>query len=70
MTKFPYGKLNDGDEGETQLVVNNERGCVVIAFPKPIVWIGLTGDETMQLAQILIRHAKAAGITKPFTMEL
>lgn len=43
---------------------------MVIRFPKPVAWMGMTGDEAMELAQLLLKHAKHAGITSPLIITL
>ena len=68
--EFPEGRLNESDEGAIPMEVGHHSGKVIIRFPKAATWIGLTGDGAMELAQCLIEHAKAAGITKPVTITL
>lgn len=71
--QYPAGKLNDSDEGRFELNVgisadNPQR--VLIDFGRPVHWVGMTGDEAIGLAQLLVKHALAAGISKPFSFEL
>lgn len=68
--EYPEGRLNENDAGAIAMSVGQEGGKVVMRFPKPVAWIGFTGDEAMQLAQTLMKHGRAAGLTKPFTMEI
>ena len=66
--KFPDGKLNKDDEGGIAMVVELQDKRVVIQFPKPVAWIGMTADEAILLAQDLIKKAREAGHTRPLTI--
>jgi hypothetical protein len=68
--EFPDGKLNESDEGALAFQVGSESGRVSIVFPKKVSWIAFSPDDAIQLALTLIKHARAIGIKKPFTMEL
>lgn len=70
MGEYPQGRLNADDAGAVALQVGTEGGKVRIDFPKPIAWFAMTGDEAMSLANVLVKHARAAGLTKPATLEL
>ena len=63
---FPNGKLNAHDEGGLRLAVGVEGANVVIAFGKPVAWLGMPPAEAVQLAEMIIKHArtlaKEAGI--------
>lgn len=63
--EYPNGRLNDNDAGALAVEIGQEGGSVVMRFPKPVAWIGFTGDQAMEIAQVLIKHARAAGITAP-----
>lgn len=66
--EFPDGKLNTNDAGAIAMSVGVEAGRVILRFPKPVAWVGMTGDEAMGLAQLLIKHARAAGLTAPMIL--
>jgi hypothetical protein len=68
--EFPDGKLNPDDAGAIAMSVCVEDKRVVLRFPKPVAWIGLTGDDAMGLAQLLITHARKAGITAPIVLRI
>ena len=68
--EFPEGRLNQHDEGAIPMEVGHHSGKVIVRFPKAVTWVGLTGNGAMELAQCLIEHAKAAGVTKPATIRL
>jgi hypothetical protein len=68
--EFPDGKLNPDDSGAVALAVGVEDGRVVLRFPKPVAWVGLTGDEAFELAQCLLRHSRNAGITSPIVIRV
>ena len=68
--EYRNGKLNADDAGALAFAVGVEAGRVVLRFPKPVAWMGMTGDEALELAQLLIKHAKSAGITSPLVIRL
>lgn len=68
--EFPDGKLNANDAGAVAVEIGSEQDRVVMRFPKPVAWIGFTGDQAMEIAQTLIKHARAAGITAPFILRV
>jgi hypothetical protein len=68
--EHPNGKMNADDAGALAFAVGVEAGRVVLRFPKPVAWMGMTGDEALELAQLLLRHAKHAGITSPLVIRL
>jgi hypothetical protein len=57
---FPMGKMNADDEGELQMGVSHDpqNSTVVLAFGKPISWIGLYPAQARQIAEALIKHAE------------
>lgn len=57
---FPRGKLNEDDEGELRLSVGRKDGTVCIEFGKPVHWFGMPPTEAVQLAKLLLHHAKKA----------
>lgn len=68
--EFPDGKLNPDDSGALAMSVGVESGRVVMRFPKPVAWIGMTGDEAFEMAQMLLRHARNAGVTAPLVIRV
>jgi len=54
---FPHGALTPDDEGELRLAVTSTGGKVVLAFGKPIAWLGLTPHKARELAQLLTEYA-------------
>lgn len=68
--EFPDGKLNADDAGAVAIAVGVENSRVVIRFPKPVAWVGMTGDEAFELAQCLLRHARNAGVTAPLVIRV
>jgi len=50
--------------------VGVESGKVVIHFAEPTAWFGMTGDQAMDLAAVLMKHARSVGLTKPATIVL
>jgi hypothetical protein len=68
--EFPDGKLNPDDSGAVAMSVGVESGRVVVRFPKAVAWIGMSGDEAFELAQVLLRHARNAGVTAPLVIRV
>lgn len=68
--EFPDGKLNPDDAGALAMAVGVENNRVVLRFPKPVAWVGMTGDEAFELAQCLLRHARNAGVTAPLVIRV
>jgi hypothetical protein len=59
---FPYGKVNQDDEGETRVAVAGDRETetVFIDFGKPTAWIGMRPEQAEQLAQSIRAAARRA----------
>lgn len=70
MGEYPNGRLNANDAGGIAMSVGVEEGRVRLDFAKPVAWIGLTPDEAVGLAEILVKHARSAGSNKPFVLRL
>lgn len=68
--EYPDGKLNPDDSGAVAMSVGVESSRVVVRFPKPVAWIGMSGDEAFELAQVLLRHARNAGVTAPLVIRV
>lgn len=57
---FPRGKLHESDEGELQMGVTVNQGTVILAFGKPVAWLGLTPQIARNLAATLVERADEA----------
>lgn len=68
--EYPDGRLNAADEGALAVMIGSEKGKVVIQFPSPTTWIGFTPDQAMDIAQLLITHARKAGVVGVYTLQL
>jgi hypothetical protein len=57
--RFPYGKLNDSDEGEVAMgiVADPFNGVVRLDFGKPVAWLGLPSVVARELARMLVEKA-------------
>lgn len=67
---YPEGKLNEQDKGALSFTVSTMGEKVIIAFGEPTAWMGMTGDQAAELGVLLIKRARQAGLTKPFSIEL
>jgi hypothetical protein len=70
MGEYPNGRLNGDDAGALAMAVGINNGKVVLQFPKPVSWIGMTPDETIGLAELLVKRARESGATKPLTVTI
>ena len=48
--EYPDGRLNENDAGAIAVEIGHEEGRVIIRFPKPVAWIGFTGDQAVEIA--------------------
>jgi hypothetical protein len=58
VTKYPQGKLTADDEGETQIAITVQDNAVIVAFTKPMNWIGLDYDSAKTIGEALLRRAE------------
>lgn len=56
--RFPNGKLNNEDQGEIKIGVTISEEKVILAFGKPVEWIGFTREQAIQIGQTLIDRAR------------
>ena len=68
--EYPDGRLNTSDEGAVAMIVGANDGRVVLQFPKPVAWLGLTPDEAIGLAELLVKRARECGSKKPLTFNI
>jgi len=68
--EYPNGRLNADDAGALPVSISNEDGVVKMEFPKPVAWIGFTGDQAMEIAQTLIKHARKVGVKSPLVLRI
>jgi len=54
----PRGKLTESDEGGLKLGVTIMDNTLVIAFGKPVEWIGLDKVTALTLAETIKRRAE------------
>ena len=66
--RYPDGKLNPSDEGALSMAIGTEKGRVHIEFPKLVKWIALPPDMAIDVAEILIKHARECGSKKPLNI--
>jgi hypothetical protein len=70
MGEYPNGRMNPQDAGAVAVGIGVEAGRVIMRFPKPVAWVGFTGDEALEIAATLIKHARHAGVTSPLVIRL
>ena len=70
--EYPEGKLNSADEGALALSVGRENGVVKLMFPKPVAWIGFGPQQAVEVAELLIEHARKCAKEKgePLTVRI
>jgi hypothetical protein len=59
--EYPHGRVGADDDGALSYAVGPDpNGEIIrIEFGKPVEWIGLPPREAIELAQSLIKHARA-----------
>jgi len=68
--EYPNGRLNPSDEGALACMIGNENGKVVMQFASPTAWIGFTPEQAMDIAQLLITHARKTGLVGTYSLQL
>ncbi len=68
--QFPEGKIRKDDEGSIMFAVGTEKDTVVIQFVEPVKWIGMNPSQAMEMAQLLIKHARSIKSKSIMTLEL
>jgi hypothetical protein len=68
---YSAGQLGPDDEGDLALAIGAdlEKRVVMIHFGKPVRWVGLGEDETLEMIRTLIKHLRTIA-TRPFTIEV
>jgi len=63
--KWPEGRIGGDDDGELAYMVGSdpEHGIVRLEFGKAVDWLGLPPKQAIELAQSLIKHARAVSKT-------
>ena len=59
--EFPDGKIREDDKGGVMFAVGEEKGNVVIQFGEPTKWVGMSPQQALDLASLLIKHARSVG---------
>ena len=57
--QFPRGKIDRLDEGQIKFAIaaDTTTKTVLVNFGKPVVWLGMTADEAIDVAQSIINKA-------------
>ena len=58
MTSYPDGKISDDDLGEADLAITVRDKTVIVAFAKPMNWIGMNRATAIAFGRALIAHAE------------
>ncbi len=56
---YPRGKLNADDEGALAICIGLQDKTIIIDFGKPVKWIGFEHQDAINLANNILKHAKA-----------
>jgi hypothetical protein len=57
---YPDGMLNEDDEGAINIAIGIEEGNVIVNFGKPVAWLGLPGDQAIEMGRTLIKRGREA----------
>lgn len=57
---YPFGKLNEHDEGELRFAIgaDHDASKVVLSFGSPVAWLAMNPQEAGELGKLLIEKAK------------
>lgn len=58
---WPEGRLSGKDDGELAFKIGPDESNTVVQldFPKPVTFLAMPPAQAIQLAQLLIKHARA-----------
>lgn len=56
--RFPEGKLVPQDEGEIRFAVGRAKGKVIIEFGKSVHWVGMSGEQAIDLGRSLMKQGR------------
>jgi hypothetical protein len=62
---FPEGKLSQEDEGALAISIGLAENRVMVVFPKPISWLGMSANDALLVGEELIEKARQLGHTRP-----
>jgi hypothetical protein len=59
--EYPDGRISGDDEGAVTFKIGSDpnKGVVVIEYSTPTLWVGMQPQQAIELAQVLIKHARA-----------
>jgi len=60
MGTFSEGKLNKEDEGDIKVGLKIEGEHVILNFGVYVSWLGMTGDEAINMGEHLIQAGRSA----------
>lgn len=69
--EFPEGRICDDDDGSITFKIgaDPDKNVVVLEFSKPTAWVGMQPQQAIELAQMLIKHARSIA-KEPMTIRL
>lgn len=65
---FPDGSLNQADEGAIQFRIGEKDGNVIVDFGTPVVWLGMTPQQAVTMAEAIIAKARVVARRKGETL--
>lgn len=68
--EFPDGRLDENDQGAVSVGIGHQQGRVTMQFPKNLNWIGFTPEQAIDIAEMLVQHARQCGCNKPLTLKI
>lgn len=59
--KWPEGRISGDDDGQIVFKIRSDadKELVILEFPKPVTRTAMPAQQAIDLAQLLIRHARA-----------
>lgn len=66
--KSPEGKLTKMDEGEIAFTVFRRDKKVIIDFGSQVTWLGMNGNQAIDIGNALIKHGRKVNALDPSTI--
>lgn len=69
--EYTDGRISADDDGSLTFKIgaDAEKNVIVIEYSKPTVWVGMQPQQAIELAQMLIKHARSIA-KEPLVMQL
>jgi hypothetical protein len=73
--QFPNDQAAPDGDGSLEFTVSTQPHAdpeklpiVVVNFNKKVAWFGMSGNDAIELAELLFKHGRNAGADRPLTI--